>query len=97
MTVQIGSTPTPDPKSYRPLTYYWTAHSGAGRQWSLLPAAVTPVYPIFICSPNLEQIRVDRKSLPLAAFQQLNAQYSNLYRSVVQIHLTALRYVQYSV
>ena len=50
----------------RSLTYIdcWTAHSGAGRQWSLQPAAATPAYPFLCvqCSLHLEQIRVDRKS-----------------------------------
>ena len=40
----------------------------------------------FICSRNLEQSRVDNTSLPLAAFQHLNARSSNLYRSVVRLH-----------
>ena len=46
------------------LTYidYWTEHSGAGRQWSLQPAAATPVYPTFSCSLNLEQSSVYMKS-----------------------------------
>ena len=36
----------------------------------------------FICGRNLEQNRVDITSLSRAAFQLLNAQSSNLYRSV---------------
>ena len=39
-----------------------TAHSGAGMQCPLQPATATPVYPICMCSLNLEQITVDRKS-----------------------------------
>ena len=71
-----------------PLTYidYLTAHSGAGRQWSLQPAAATPVYPIFICSLNLEQSMVDRKSQYVTAARCIpvaETQSSHLFRSVV--------------
>ena len=55
---------------------YWTAHSGAGRQWSLRPAAAArAAYTLY--SLNLEQSRETRSpntSLPLATFQRLNVQ-----------------------
>ena len=39
-----------------------TEHSGAGMQRPLQQSSATPVYPNFICSLDLEQSRVDRKS-----------------------------------
>ena len=44
----------------------------------------------FIFSRNLEQSRVDNASLPLAAFQRLDARSSNLYRSVTSTESAAV-------
>ena len=50
-------------------------------QW--LECTGTPMYPMLSCSLNLDQSRVHNTSLPLPALQRLNAQSSNLYRTVL--------------
>ena len=93
------------PWLFLPLTYinYWTGHSSTGMQWPLQPKRYLPygvrcngLVLLLICSRHLEQSRVDNTSLPLPAFQRLNARPSNVYRAVLPNAQCATRTGQWS-